>query len=252
MNKQLKLLAMACSLGFSSVALAIPTDLTPWSNEGNGSWSVAADTHSAFQSINGDPTVFYSDFNGQGRQLSGSITVETTGDDDFIGFVLGFQPGDISAAATDFILIDWKQNDQQSGCSTGNTGNQGLAISRVTGGLSNFNNAWCHEGSVNELARGTTLGNVGWNDNQTYSFDLIFNASNIQVKVDGALELNINGAFADGRFGFYNFSQSSVRYSAIEDTVAPPPPPPGVPVPAPLALIGLGLALLARKNRKAA
>ncbi len=141
-------------------------------------------------------------------------------------------------------MIDWKQNDQNVfGCN----GRAGLAISHVSGVLTDNADAWCHQGVVSELARGATLGNVGWADNQTYGFDLIFNPSNIQVLVDGALELNINGSFADGRFGFYNYSQSTVRYSAIEDSVAPPPPS-GVPVPATLALITLGLVRLGWKR----
>ncbi|MBL8463473.1 MAG: PEP-CTERM sorting domain-containing protein [Thauera sp.] len=61
----------------------------------------------------------------------------------------------------------------------------------------------------------------------------------MQVKVDGTTELNVNGSFADGSFGFYNYSQQSVRYSAITEDVAPPTN--SVPEPGVLALLGIGL-----------
>lgn len=224
----------------AGTAQGAAVNLSTWTNEGGGNWSLAADNNSVRQTLNGPPTVFYSDFNGQGIALSGEITVQTGSDDDYIGFVLGFSPGDVSAAATDFILVDWKQGTQPFfGC----TAQAGLAVSRVTGGLPDNAATWCHNSpSVTELARGSNLGSVGWADNTTYAFDLLFTAAQIQVFVDGVLELDITGTFNDGRFGFYNYSQSTVLYSAIEEEVVPPGPNPSVPEPATLVLLGAGIA----------
>lgn len=72
------------------------------------------------------------------------------------------------------------------------------------------------------------------------------------VAVNGVEPFNTNGAFSDGRFGFYNYSQSNVTYAGIQDDILPPPP--GVPEPAAWAmmLIGFGgLGTVLRRRRAA-
>jgi len=246
-----------------TAVLSIPAhaglvDLSAWSEDGGGNWVLpGAPNHSVFQTLNSPTTMFFNNENSQGKSLSGSIKVEETGgDDDFVGFVLGYDDNDLfgSNATTDYILIDWKQGTQSGW-------DAGMAISRVTGsinagGVSTGSNAWQHTGNVNFIERAATLGNTGWSDNVEYLFEISFTATNITVEVNGVEQFNINGTFEDGSFGFYNFSQPRVRYAGIEEDVLPPqcgvPGQPACSVPEPISvgLLSASLAAMAllRKN----
>lgn len=215
-----------------------PVNLSTWTAEsypavsgfGAGVWTVAGDNLSVLQSVNGQPTLFYSDFDVFGTTVQGKIKVETTGDDDFIGFALGFQSGDSTNSGADYLLIDWKQGNQSfnfgsPSCTPGSFAPRGLAVSRVTG-IPTADEFWGHtdfgssigcpdQGGLLELVRATNLGSTGWMDNKEYTFKFVFNATSLKVFVDGVLEIDITGSFNNGRLAFYNFSQSTVRYSGF-------------------------------------
>lgn len=249
---------------FSTHIAATPVDLSTWSAEGgSSSWNVQSGNDSVLQTRNGSPTVFFDPgvTSSQGKALSGKIKVTTTGDDDFIGFVLGYNSSEIFSNTADFFLIDWKQLDQAGW-------GKGLSISHVTNGSSGNTTStsgsyWKHtDGQVSLISRAANLGNTGWVDNTSYLFDLVFTDTLIQVLVNDTMELSITpddvdglSAFSDGAFGFYNYSQANVLYSAITETdcsLTPNDPacgssgggePPAVSVPEPgtLALLSLGL-----------
>lgn len=245
MAMQKRLLAAAAAIMMPATSFAAPVDLSGWiengrPNNGAGTWTVqGSNNDSVLQSRNGNPTVFFDPTaNSQGTSLAGRITVETTGDDDFIGFVLGYQNNEINSTNADFWLIDWKQGDQSPAV-------DGLALSHVSGDLtgtsgSSFGGWWNHVAPINEVQRASGLGSTGWNDNQEYIFDIVFTSSLIEVKVDGQTELSYAGNFTDGSFGFYNFSQAQVRYAGITQDVVPTT----VPLPAALPLLAGGLGIL--------
>lgn len=220
---------------FMLEASAVPVDLSGWLVDGNGSWTVAGDNNSVFQSQNSPPTVFHNGVDSQGTIIAGTIEVETTSDDDFIGFTLGYTQGDIDGLAdTNYILIDWKQGTQSGW-------EEGLSVSRVTGpiqagGTDTGSDAWNHVGSVEFLGRANTLGTTGWEDNTSYDFEIVFTSTLITVSINDVLEIELFGMFENGSFGFYNFSQPSVRYAGITGEQVP------VPAALPLMLSALGAA----------
>ena len=248
MTKTFKLLSALCLAASASLASAapIPIDLSGWQSDGNGNWSVqGANNDSVFQSINGSPTTFFeAGSNAQNTSIAGTITVETIGDNDYIGFVLGYQDNEMLSNTSDFMLIDWKK---------GNQGNAsvGMSISRVLNATSDTE-FWEHSGGVTEVARATNLGSTGWVSNQSYDFDIVFQANLIQVMVNNVLELSITAAdagvtaFSDGAVGFYNYSQGSVRYAGItEEQVVPQ-----ASAPAMVGLFGLAMLMLARVKKR--
>jgi len=251
----------AAGLLAGAQAPAASVDLTGWTAEGgSSSWNVEDPPDGVLQTVNGAPTVFFDPTvtSAQNTSLSGTIEVQTTGDDDFLGFVLGYESGEIFSDSADYFLIDWKQGTQSGW-------DEGLAISHVTDG-SNGNTVttsgsfWQHTpGEVDLITRAENLGDTGWANNTEFLFDLIFTSTMIEVRVVGVTEISITPgdagltAFSDGAFGFYNYSQEQVRYSSIVETTCEEDPTlpgceqddedPSVPVPAPgpLALLAAGL-----------
>ncbi len=178
----------------------------------------------AVEKTNGQPTVFYSDFNAHNKLIEGTleVTENPTADDDYIGFALGFNPGDSGNSSASYLLVDWKQVTQSFNFTGGDADNTagssalvGLAVSQVSG-IPTADEFWGHQddggsaaGGLSELARATNLGNTGWADQTQYDFRFVFLPNQLQVFVDNVLELDIAGNFSDGRFAFYDFSQAT-------------------------------------------
>jgi hypothetical protein len=215
-----------------------PVDLNNWTAESypavagfpEGYWEVSSDGFTVTQWNNGQPTLFYSDFDVFNTEVEGSIEVVLgQWDDDFIGFALGFQPGDSANSAADYLLVDWKRINQSynfgdPSCTPGSYAPAGLAVSRVYG-VPTADEFWGHEdfsgeescpdtGGLDELQRGYTLHSSGYVRGQPYMFRFEYSATFLKVYVDGNLEIDITGDFKNGRLAFYNFSQEEVTYSS--------------------------------------
>lgn len=194
--------------------------LDTWSKRGpsgNGNWVVSADKKSVLQTVNGSPTFFVSPDSLINTTVRGSFSVNTTGDDDYIGFVFGFKGPVSTGTDYDFYLFDWKQNNQNSG----GFGYEGFTLARVRGSSTNF---WTHVGAditVLDTKYSTTL---GWADNTTYGFELTFTDTTITILIDSDTVFNVKNdtaTFQNGLFGFYNYSQAQVQYNNFTDNACP-------------------------------
>ena len=99
----IKALMVGASLLLSANAFAVPisVDLSSWGAEtlagggvsgGGSNWVVQAGNDAVLQTVNGNASIFFeASANAQGTALAGKIRVTTTSDDDFIGFVLGYE-----------------------------------------------------------------------------------------------------------------------------------------------------------------
>lgn len=199
---------------------------------GPASWSVSSDSSSVMEIQNCQPAFFYSDFTSMRRSIHVKIKAlqDPEPDDDYIGFALGISPGDTKNHGADFLLVNWKASiagesllkDFVSSCGPGGLAKVGLALSEVKG-IPNADEFWQHtdqdvacspkgEGLF-ELARGTKLGDQGWEFNKEYDFTFEFTETSLKIYVDKNLEMEVKGTLRDGRLAFFNFSEADVIYS---------------------------------------
>lgn len=213
----------------------IDFDLREWSQEGIadwGSWNVSDDGSEVIQEINDSPTFFVSPESFASATISGVFEVQTSGDDDYIGFVFGYRgPRAPDTTGYDLFAFNWKQSGQSFG---GCTAEEGMSVLRVDGQedpAANYTPSgtahpafWCHSQDEAD-ARGYDLDvdvldtnwgeGTGWEDNTEYEFTLEYRPTNVRISIDGVEVFDIDRSFPPGAFGFYNYSQSDVRYSGF-------------------------------------
>ncbi len=233
------LLALAV---FGPSAQAAVESLAGWTQQGAstaGSWQVAGNGQSVTQSQSGAPTYFV----GTKTMNAGSFTVDITpngADDDYIGVLLGYlQPSNEPNCATadcinNFVLLDWKRTTEPGGA------NEGLSLMRVNG---NFNVRsttdqlpcfWTHAAGTGCSVIATDFGaGKGWSPDVVNRLRVTYSPTNITVEKINTITsvatpvFNANGSFPiGGRFGFYNYAQSTTTYS-IADVVITDPAQPG-------------------------
>jgi hypothetical protein len=256
----LPLLFLGCLIVTPAVGAPIPIDLSTWSEQGppaNGNWVVSAGGDSVTQTINGNPTFFVSPDNYLNTEFKGKFKVVTGGDDDYIGFVFGYTKpiaGIDGVNDDDFLLFAWKQVNQAFG---GYTAYEGFTLSRVQGTIAEGDYTRYFWGQTDDPPLYDVLASDygstrGWADNTEYEFTLLYQTNHIKIDIkggtgdfkDGATIFDVTGIFPDGRFGFYNYSQSSVTYQGFTEAV--------IPIPGAIWLLGSGLVGLAglRRYRK--
>ena len=189
----------------------VPDLWVTWTGHDVANWVLSGDENSVTQATNCRPSVFYGDFDAHGKLITATVVATTISDDDFIGFVIGWTPGDADSSTADYLLVDWKKGTQYF---VSETANIGLALSRVSGDVAVEDlDLWGHSGKVSELARAETKGSSEYVFGTTYTFEFDIGVNRLVVTVNGTKEFDVTGSFSNGRFGFYNYSQDSVDYA---------------------------------------
>lgn len=175
----------------------------------------------AIQTANPDPSAYVNLQTYASVVIRGTFSIQTTSDDDLVGFVFGWQDPER------FYLFDWKQATQvYNPCGSAQVG-ASLKLFAGNGAPDKCEDFWNSSGSP----RATVLVNrsenpAGWKDNGTYQFTLTWKPGDIRIEVregeNVVVSLVSNDAtFTSGKFGFYNYSQQAVRYEGFEVQPAP-------------------------------
>ena len=212
-----------------TISVSVTIDLNDWTAEdyetntqycASGTWTV--DSNGRAKETRGQaPSILHGDFDAYGKRLT--ATVHPGNDDDFLGFVVGFNGGDSTNADANYLLIDWKKSTQDfnfsdDSTSPGGEAKVGLRLSRVTG-IPDCDEFWQHANldgtadasGVEELQKGVSKGDSRY-DRQNYEFAIDFGSESIEVYLDGCLELDLEGEFSDGRFGAYAMLHNSATF----------------------------------------
>jgi len=216
--RKLILVVVAASSFFSIQASAESENLSNWLVDGDGLWSYNDESNSWYQGKNTAYSTFLYDPSSAalGKAITGQIEIDQNGDDDNIGFALGYEAGDATNSNADYWLVSWRAGAQGSW-------NSGLSLWHVTGAL----NSYDLEDPVNHpalefVAEGETLGQTKWETGVDYTFDVTYNTDSLGVFVQDQLQFGFTAqdvgveSFEEGGFAFFNFSQDKVNYKNVQ------------------------------------
>lgn len=177
----------------------------PSNHGGSPNWSFSADGLTATQIGNNPPSTLLGDFDAVNKRIEGTWLVDTTGDDDHIGFALGYQN------IYQTYVLEWKKNAQGA---TPRGYSFNLYDLPADGSA----------GSPDFLGKNTTQGvslhsnDAGWISHRLYDYTIDYRPGDIKVSIreEGQLleEFQItDDRFTGGRFGIFNFSQSHTIFT---------------------------------------
>ena len=194
-------------------------DLSGWQSvqyelgsQPDASWDLQPGNTAVLQSVNSDASLFLSDFDAAGQEIRGTWRVNPVGDDDFMGFVFGYQD------RGHYYLFDWKRGSQDF---IGHFAEAGMSLKIVDmppGTDPGQPDLWPTAGSPNVTV--PLHNTIPWAHSTDYEFVLGFFPGAIEITVlEGGTVLEnwtlADSTYTNGLFGFYNYSQGSVLYEGF-------------------------------------
>ncbi|EDM75724.1 hypothetical protein PPSIR1_27618 [Plesiocystis pacifica SIR-1] len=170
----------------------------------------SADGTTTCTTSNSDPTAYICPIVHESVRITGTMEVQTTDDDDIIGFVWGWQSAD------QFYMLSWKKTYQNwFGCD----GLPGITVKLV-----DRQEDWTNT----DFACGTDTPNVsvlmepqdtttnGWISNRVYDVEVLYDTTQTEITITDTSNAMVvanfvvaDGTYPSGQFGTYDFSQVS-------------------------------------------
>ncbi|MGB0679721.1 MAG: hypothetical protein ACPGUV_08685, partial [Polyangiales bacterium] len=185
-------------------------------------WEFSPDGRSAWQRANSTPSVAL--FGADAMQAPYALQMMTNGsDDDTLGIVLGFHPGDENNPDANFIVMRWRRHDSPESPPAG------LSLENYRG-TPDADDFWggptphCSVGNCtyNLLARGATLATQGWTRGTLHRVEVSYQPESLQISIDGTVQFDLQSGdfpdlfpqgFPEGEIGFFNNSQANSFFS---------------------------------------